>query len=259
MASNNKDIEANQGKGFIVLYRSLLDWEYIDDDAVFSCFIKLIMAVNYQDKKWHNQTVKRGSLICSIDSLSRLIHVKRTTLKRCLKLLTECGAITMEVQPNKYHIITIPNYSKYQDKVSRKTTNSPTNKPTNSPTNKPTNSPTNKPTNRATNKATNRATNTPTNKPTTTKQINKGVCLTDTHTPKEEKQAASPSAPQECGTDEPQEKETPPLTRRELRKYCESKGRSAYDAASLWIKYDGEFPEPHKKQIRDWLKEKGIE
>ena len=84
------------------------------------------------------------------------------------------------------------------------------------------------------------------------------MCLTDTHTPKEEKQAASPSAPQECGTDEPQEKETPPLTRRELRKYCESKGRSAYDAASLWIKYDGDFPESHKKQIREWLKANGI-
>lgn len=238
MASNNKDIEANQGKGFIVLYRSLLDWEYIDDDAVFSCFIKLIMAVNYQDKKWHNQTVKRGSLICSIDSLSRLIHVKRTTLKRCLKLLTECGAITMEVQPNKYHIITIPNYSKYQDKVSRKTTN--------------------KPTNRATDKATNRATNTPTNKPTTTKQINKGVCLTDTHTPKEEKQAALPSAPQECGTDEPQKKETPPLTEGEFRKYCESKGKDAYYAANLWLEHNGVFSEKNKKKVREWLKANGI-
>ena len=30
-------VKENQSKGFIVLYRSLLDWEYSDDDAVFSC------------------------------------------------------------------------------------------------------------------------------------------------------------------------------------------------------------------------------
>lgn len=154
-------VKENQSKGFIVLYRSLLDWEYSDDDAVFSCFVKILMAVNYQDKKWHGQTIERGSLICSIDTLSSLIHIKRTTLKRCLKILSECGAISIEVVPNKYHKITVSNYSKYQDIVSRKTTD--------------------KPTKRATNKPTDKATD----KPTTTKQYNNitsGVCALQAHT-----------------------------------------------------------------------------
>ena len=225
MASNNKDIEANQGKGFIVLYRSLLDWEYIDDDAVFSCFIKLIMAVNYQDKKWHNQTVKRGSIIGSIETLCSKLRMKKDTLRRCLKLLNECGAITVEVIPNKYHVITVNNYSKYQNIN-----------------------------NRVIGKTDNRTDN----RTDTTKQINKGVCLTDTHTPKEEKQAASPSAPQECGTDEPQKKETPPLTEGEFRKYCESKGKDAYYAANLWLEHNGVFSEKNKKKVREWLKANGI-
>lgn len=233
MASNNKDIEANQGKGFIVLYRSLLDWEYIDDDAVFSCFIKLIMAVNYQDKKWHNQTVKRGSIIGSIETLSSKLKISKKVLRRCLKLLSECGAITVEVVPNQYHIITVNKYSEYQninDRVVPKRNN------------------------RGNNAGNNSGNNVGNNRGNTTKQINKGVCLTDTHTPKEEKQAALPSAPQECGTDEPQKKETPPLTEGEFRKYCESKGKDAYYAANLWLEHNGVFSEKNKKKVREWLK-----
>ena len=250
MKNNDKNrVKENQSKGFVVLYRSLLDWEYTDDDAVFACFVKILLAANYRDKKWHGQTIERGSLICSIESLSDLIHVKKTTLKRCLKILSECGAVSIEVEPNKYHKITVPNYSKYQDKVSRKTTNKPTNRATDRPTDKPTD------------RATNRATNTPTNKPTTTKQYNNinkltrgGVCPTGTHTPpQEDKKAALPSvSPLGVETSEP-------LSRREWRTYCELKGYNEYRAAEEWIKVQGVFSEHQKRKVREWLKEHGEE
>ncbi|MGN0557874.1 MAG: hypothetical protein ACI4IS_00285 [Acutalibacteraceae bacterium] len=139
-------IKENKKKGFVAMYRSMLDWEYADDNTVFACFVKLLLVVNHQNKKWQGQTIEKGSIVCSIDSLSHLIKIKCTSLKRCLKLLNDCGAIVVETAPNKFHKITIPNYTSYQNVVSRNSTDRATNKATNKPTNTPTDRATNKPT-----------------------------------------------------------------------------------------------------------------
>lgn len=246
-------VKENQSKGFVVLYRSLLDWEYVDDDAVFSCFAKILLAVNYQDKKWHGQEVKRGSLIGSIENLCSKLKMKKDTLRRCLKLLNECGAITVEVVPNKYHIITVTNYSLYQDRVVEKTANRTNNRTNNRAVNR-----TNNKTINSTDNKTNNKTD---NKPDTTKQYNNinketsgGVCPPGTHTPpQEENKAALPSVTPLGG--EPSE----PLNRREWRTYCELKGYNEYRAAEEWIKVGGIFTEGQKRKVREWLKEHGEE
>ena len=214
-------LKENQSKGFIVLFRSLLDWEYIDDDTVFSCFVKILLAVNYQDKKWHGQEIKRGSMVGSIETLCGKLHMKRDSLKRCLKLLSECGAINVEVIPNKYHIITIPNYHLYQDRVNGKTTNRTT------------------------------------NRTTTTKQYNKinkenrgvGVCAygTNTPTPTEKEAALTTVSPPSGATVEP-------LTVKEWRTYCELKGQDDYKADEVWRKCNGHFSEKSILQVRECLK-----
>ena len=112
----------NKSDGFITLNRKILDWEWADDEAVFSCFIKLLLAVNHKTGKWHGITIKRGSIIGSTATLCNGLRMKRGTYLRCRKILEECGAITVTVQKNKYQIITICNYDKYQtaDKVIQK-------------------------------------------------------------------------------------------------------------------------------------------
>ena len=220
-------LKENQSKGFIVLFRSLLDWEYIDDDTVFSCFVKILLAVNYQDKKWHGQEIKRGSMIGSTETLCGKLHMKKDSLRRCLKLLSECKAINIEVIPNKYHIITVPNYDLYQDRVIGKTDN----------------------------KTHNRADN----KTDTTKQYNKinkgnkgvGVCAVGTHTPtptEKEKEAALTTVSPPVGA------AVEPLTVKEWRTYCELKGQDDYKADEVWRKCNGHFSEKSILQVRECLK-----
>lgn len=232
-------LKENQSKGFIVLFRSLLDWEYIDDDTVFSCFVKILLAVNYQDKKWHGQEIKRGSMIGSIDALCAKLHMKRDTLRRCLKLLNECGAINVEVIPNKYHIITIPNYHFYQDRVIGKTDNRADNK--------------------THNRANNRTHNRTDNRTDTTKQYNKinkenkgvGVCAYGTNTPtppEKEKTAALTTGSPPSGA------AVEPLTVREWRTYCELKGQDEYKADEVWRECNGRFSEKSIMQVRKFLK-----
>jgi len=241
-------IKENQSKGFVILYRSLLDWEYIDDDAVFSCFVKILLAVNYQDKKWHGQEIKRGSIVGSIETLCSKLKIKKDTLRRCLKLLSECGAITLEVVPNKYHIITVTNYPLYQDTVVGKTANKTNNRTVNRSNNK------------TNNRTTNKTDNTADNKPDTTKQYNNinngnkgvGVCAYGTHTPtppEKEKAAGSLSVTPPVGvTGEP------PLTESEWRAYCRLKGKDAYEAAQLWPEYRGRLNDEAVRQLRECLK-----
>ncbi len=122
----------NRANGFITLSRKILDWEWVDDDAVFSCFVKLLLAVNHKDSKWHNIVIKRGSIVGSTETLCDGLRMKRTTFKRCRKILQECGAIEVYVQKNQYQMITVVNYDKYQSlcSVGRKTTHKPTNRKT---------------------------------------------------------------------------------------------------------------------------------
>ena len=239
--------EDNKKIGFIGLYRSLMNWEYVDDDAVLSCFIKLLLSVNYQEKNWQGQVVKRGSIVGSIDNLCLKLHMRRDKLKRCLNVLVESGVITVEVKPNKYHIITVTNYEMYQNPVGGKSANKTLNRTTNRNHNK------------SVNKADNRTTNKTVNNPTTTKKYNKenkensgGVCPTGTHTPPQEKNKAAQTSVTPLGG-EPSE----PLSRREWRTYCESKGYDEYRAGEEWIKVGGVFTEEQKKKVREWLKKYG--
>lgn len=115
--AKRKNTVKNKAGGFIGLFRSLLNWEYAEDDAVFSCFVKLLLAVNYKDNKWCGEVIKRGSIIGSMDTLCTTLHMKKDKLKRCLNALSECGTITVMVKPNKYHLIIVNNYNMYQNVV----------------------------------------------------------------------------------------------------------------------------------------------
>lgn len=207
-------MQENKKKGYIGIFRSMLDWEYADDNTVFACFVKLLLVVNHQSKKWQGQTIERGSIICSIDSLSHLIKIKHTTLKRCLKLLNDCGAILVETAPNKFHKITIPNYATYQNVVSQKLTNRATNKPTN--------------------RATNRATDTPTNKPTTTKKYKNDkngntVPLAPqgrSGTVEEEEKSVQPSPSSPLGGEPSKPKSKGLIPYAEVERYSRKKGMS---------------------------------
>lgn len=118
-------------KGFIVLYRDIFDWEWFDDAYVFKLFVCLIMLANHEPKKYRGITIERGTLLTSIERLSECTFISAKTIKNILKKLKSTGEISEVVKPNKYRIITIKNYNKYQS-VGTRRTNKRTNKVTNS-------------------------------------------------------------------------------------------------------------------------------
>jgi len=139
--ARQRNLTQNKSGGFIGLFRSLLDWEYADDDAIFSCFVKLLLAVNYKNKKWCGKVIKRGSIVGSMETLCMKLHMKKDKLNRCLKALAECEAITLKVYPNKYHLISVNNYDMYQNIVSGNSVNNPSNSSANKTVNNPDDNP----------------------------------------------------------------------------------------------------------------------
>lgn len=101
--------------GWIKIYDKLLDWEWHDDPAMFSLWIHLLLLANYEDKKWHGITIKRGQFVTSRSSLSDRTGLSERQIRTCLARLRDSQQIVTK-STNKYTIVTICNYEDYQEK-----------------------------------------------------------------------------------------------------------------------------------------------
>jgi hypothetical protein len=106
--------------GFIVLYRSLIDWEWYSDANTFRLFIHCLLRANHKEKKWQGITIERGSFVTSYAHLASELGLTVQNVRTSMGKLKSTGELTHKSH-TKYGIITINNYYKYQD------TNSQTN------------------------------------------------------------------------------------------------------------------------------------
>ena len=106
MPENDKD------KGFIVISRNILDWEWFQDAN--------ILKANWKDKVWQRRKIKRGQLVTSLAKLSLETGLSVRSVRTALEHLQTTNQVTSEAT-SKYRIITIKNYSKYQDVANRPT------------------------------------------------------------------------------------------------------------------------------------------
>lgn len=106
------------GRGWIKLYRDMLDWGWYSDTSTKVVFIHLIITANHKDKEWQGITVKRGSLATSIRKLANELNLSPNTIKRALKNLEKTGEIKKK-STQRYTIITVNNYEKYQSVENR--------------------------------------------------------------------------------------------------------------------------------------------
>ena len=58
-------------EGFIKIYRQLLEWEWYTDVNTKVLFLHCLLKANYKTKKYQKNTVKKGSFVTSLESLSK--------------------------------------------------------------------------------------------------------------------------------------------------------------------------------------------
>lgn len=105
-------------KGFVKLHRKMTEWEWFDDIPTFNLFTKLLFLVNWEDKRWHGQIIKRGEIITSLDHLKDFTKLSKMQVRTSLKKLQSTGEIEVRTT-NKFTHIKVNNYNKYQ-KITRR-------------------------------------------------------------------------------------------------------------------------------------------
>lgn len=98
---------------WVKLHDSWLDWEWHTDPNMVSLFFHLLSMASIKDTRFKGQEVKRGQCVVGRKMLSEKTGISERTIRTCLCRLEQTGEISRKVT-NKFTIVTICNYDKYQ-------------------------------------------------------------------------------------------------------------------------------------------------
>ena len=102
---------------WIKIFRELLQWEWFEKAEMVQLFIYLLLKASCEDKQWQGIVIKRGQLVTSNASMRRDLKLSEQQIRTCIKRLISTGEITYKAT-NRYVIITICNYDRYQENKS---------------------------------------------------------------------------------------------------------------------------------------------
>lgn len=100
-------------EGWIKLHRRFLNWEWRDTPEMVSLFVHLLLEANHEDRKWHGLVIQRGQIVTSRENLSKLTGLSVQQVRTCLARFEQTGEISKK-STNKYTLITVSNYDRYQ-------------------------------------------------------------------------------------------------------------------------------------------------
>ena len=99
--------------GFIILHRSLLEWEWYNDVNTTRLFIHCLLKANYKTKQWRGITIDRGTFLTSTKSLVKETGLTTRQIRTSLLKLVMTGELTIK-PTTKNTTITVNNYDAYQ-------------------------------------------------------------------------------------------------------------------------------------------------
>ena len=100
-------------KGYVKIYRSIIDWEWYKDANTRNVFLHLLFTSNYKEGKWRGHTIKRGQRAVSVDKLSKELYMSVRSVRTAINHLNSTGELTSLKLP-ECTLFTISNYDKFQ-------------------------------------------------------------------------------------------------------------------------------------------------
>lgn len=116
-------------EGFIKLFRSMINWEWYQDANTTRVFLHLLLNANLEESRFKNHIIPKGSLVVGRKTLAETLGISEQNVRTALNHLKSTNEITIK-STNRFSIVTIVNWEKYQ--VNKKQS---TNKVTNNLTN----------------------------------------------------------------------------------------------------------------------------
>lgn len=106
----------NSTSSWIKLDRRILKWGWYSDMNVKGVFLHLLLIASYEDGEHLGNKIKRGQAIIGTVETANQLGITRQQLRTALSKLEKSGEISKKTT-NKFTLITIENYSKYQDTI----------------------------------------------------------------------------------------------------------------------------------------------
>lgn len=98
---------------FIKIDRNIIEWRWFKDSKAFQVFIWLLIKANVKDHAFHKESLERGSLATSYESIADGCGMSVMSVRRIIRDLEETGEIEREIK-NHYQVIRIVKYDEYQ-------------------------------------------------------------------------------------------------------------------------------------------------
>lgn len=99
--------------GYIKIHRDLLDWEWYDNSVVKDVFLHLLLNATHKEKQWQGITLEPGQVVVSYKSLAEKLGFSVQQTRTAISNIQTTGEITRK-STNKYTVISITNWAKYQ-------------------------------------------------------------------------------------------------------------------------------------------------
>ncbi len=100
--------------GFIVIRRSIKNWRYWGCETAMALWLCILTNANWKDGWFQGAFVPRGSFITSGQALAAEVGCHPNTIRKWLKRFADEGQIELK-STNKWTLISVINYAKYQD------------------------------------------------------------------------------------------------------------------------------------------------
>lgn len=99
--------------GWVRLYRSIDEWEWASNPNVLCIFIRLLVLASFEPRQWNGISIEKGQVVISLENLAKKVGLSVQQTRTALNKLKSTNEITSQ-STNKYSLITIVNYGKYQ-------------------------------------------------------------------------------------------------------------------------------------------------
>ena len=103
--------------GFVKIHRQIVKWGWYKDPNTFRVFFHILINANHEDREWRGQIIKRGQWVTTRKKMAEELGISERAVRTAINHLKSTNEVTTKTT-NKYTVITVENYSKYQDRTS---------------------------------------------------------------------------------------------------------------------------------------------
>ena len=101
-------------EGYIKLHRQFIDWEWFTDVNTCHLFQYCLLRANFKDTNWRGIEIKKGQFVISYEKLANDTGLTIQQIRTAINKLKLTGELTHQTT-NRNSIITVNNWTLYQD------------------------------------------------------------------------------------------------------------------------------------------------